>query len=101
MKIRQTVLWVFIGFLFFVTGCEHRPNTPADVQPKTQPVVAADVEQVVIFQNTTGNEVELQKEVNDWLNRNSDRIEIVRTTQTASGGLEHHLTISVFYKKTE
>lgn len=55
------------------------------------------MEQVKVFyrcNNTPG----LEKEINDWLAKMSDTIEITRALQAASGRLDHHVTITIFYK---
>ena len=103
MKIRQAVFQpMFLGLLFFVSGCENQTTIIAEsVQPETEQVeVAVGVEQVAIF-CVRNDEAGLQKAVNAWLSQNNGAVEIVRVLQTASGRLDRNLTISIFYKKTK
>jgi len=41
----------------------------------------------------------LEKNINEWLDSMGDKIEITRTMQNASGRIDHHVTITIFYKK--
>ena len=40
----------------------------------------------------------LEERINDWLSEMGEKIEITRALQDASGRLDHHVTITIFYK---
>ena len=55
------------------------------------------MEQVAIFYAVNDPEG-LQGRINKWLQEKGDKLEITRTMQDASGRLDHHVTITIFYK---
>ena len=55
------------------------------------------MEQVKVFY-VCDNAERLEREINEWLKKMGDTIEITQTTQGASGRMSHHVTITIFYK---
>ena len=55
------------------------------------------MERVKVFYERNNAEA-LEKRINEWLESQGDKIEITRTMQDASGRVEHHVTITIFYK---
>lgn len=55
------------------------------------------MERVKVFYRRNNAEG-LEKAINEWLESQGDKIEITRTMQDASGRLDHHVTITIFYK---
>ncbi len=55
------------------------------------------MERVKVFYacNSAGK---LEKDINEWLDSMGDKIEITRAMQGASGRMDHHVTITIFYK---
>lgn len=55
------------------------------------------MERVKVF-HSCNDAPKLEKDINGWLDFMGDKIEITRTMQDASGRLDHHVTITIFYK---
>ncbi|MBI1999473.1 MAG: hypothetical protein HYS74_02380 [Parcubacteria group bacterium] len=55
------------------------------------------MERVKVFYARNGAG-QLEKNINEWLDSMGDKIEITRTMQDASGRMDHHVTITIFYK---
>lgn len=52
------------------------------------------MEKVKIFYECN-NAAELERRINEWLD--SNKVNITRVLQDASGRLDHHVTITIFY----
>ena len=55
------------------------------------------MERIKVFY-ARNNAASLEMNINEWLDSMGDKIEITRTMQDASGRMDHHLTITIFYK---
>jgi len=55
------------------------------------------MERVKVFYECNNAEG-LEKAINGWLESQGEKIEITRTMQDASGRIDHHVTITIFYK---
>lgn len=55
------------------------------------------MERVKVFY-ACNNPSGLEEKINSWLEKAGD-IEITRTMQDATGRLDHHVTVTIFYKQ--
>lgn len=100
MKIRPILFSVVLLGLLPFLACSRSTNENEAAKIE---YVEADpgVEQVIIFApdspNSLRNQPELQNNVNTWLSRNHDKVEIIRVLQTQ--GDRYTVNISIFYKK--
>lgn len=56
------------------------------------------MENVKIFYEDVHSSGGLEKQMNEWLGKMGEMIEITRTMQTATGRMSNHITITIFYK---
>ena len=103
MKIRRipaSSVAIFILGLGLLLVIVYSNDIDAYTQTQVeQKEVGPGVEQVVIFQKRE-NEVGLQNEINAWLDKNHNNLEIICILQSQSGRSVRQTTISIFYKKT-
>ncbi len=56
------------------------------------------MEQVKVFY-VCNSPARLETEINKWLSEMGDHLEITGRLQAASGRIDHHVTVTIFYKK--
>ena len=86
--------------LGYFISCNEGPD-PKKVQSTPSPLVVklapAGVEQVRIF---SGPAVEVETEINLWLEENAEKIEVTNRLQSGTGSYVR-VIVSIFYKRTK